>query len=61
MAGAGLMGGTCRAHGSKTHRRVDFFFASQALADRVIQVDVLRDEMFDAHCPVRVRLRVDGR
>eukprot|EP00969_Alexandrium_andersonii_P331971 14671462-Alexandrium_andersonii.AAC.1 len=21
MAGAGLMGGTCRAHGSKTHRR----------------------------------------
>eukprot|EP00969_Alexandrium_andersonii_P136128 6022730-Alexandrium_andersonii.AAC.1 len=28
MAGDGLKGGTCIAHGSKTHRRVDFFFVS---------------------------------
>eukprot|EP00969_Alexandrium_andersonii_P122170 5401091-Alexandrium_andersonii.AAC.1 len=61
MAGDGLMGGTCRAHGSKTHRRVDFFFASQVLADRVVRVDVLRGEMFDTHCPIWVKLRTDGK
>eukprot|EP00969_Alexandrium_andersonii_P229501 10136217-Alexandrium_andersonii.AAC.1 len=61
MPGQGLKGGTCRAHGSKTHRRVDFFLVSQSLADRVERVDVLRDEMFDTHCPIRVRLRMGGR